>query len=125
MIRKKHEMENEVRQRMRDGEGAVEILHVFRSKELKGHTRLFARLRLPAGSSIGFHRHDGEEEIFYILSGSGMVGEGGPSASPGTTVGPLSPVGPGDAVLTGNGAGHSIANAGPDPLELMAVILVY
>ncbi len=121
MIRKKHEMENEVRQRMRDGEGAVEILHVFRSKELKGHTRLFARLRLAAGSSIGFHRHDGEEEIFYILSGNGMVGEGGPAAP----AGPLSPVGPGDAVLTGDGAGHSIANAGPDPLELMAVILVY
>ncbi|HTO21169.1 MAG TPA: cupin domain-containing protein [Spirochaetia bacterium] len=115
MIRKNHEMEKEVRERMRDGEGKVEILHVFRSRELKGHTRLFARLRLPAGSSIGFHRHDGEEEIFYILSGNGMVGEGGP----------LSPVGPGDAVLTGGGGGHSIANAGPEPLELMAVILVY
>jgi mannose-6-phosphate isomerase-like protein (cupin superfamily) len=115
MIRKNHEMENEVRERMRDGAGAVEILHIFRSKELKGHTRLFARLRLRAGSSIGFHRHEGEEEIFYILSGTGEVSEGGgPSA-----------VGPGDAVLTGGGSGHSISNAGPDPLELLAVILVY
>jgi mannose-6-phosphate isomerase-like protein (cupin superfamily) len=115
MIRKSREMENEVRERMRDGAGPVEILHVFRSRELKGRTRLFARLRLPAGSSIGFHRHDGEEEIFYILSGRGEVSEGGPA----------SPVEPGDAVLTGNGGGHSIANAGPDPLELLAVILVY
>jgi mannose-6-phosphate isomerase-like protein (cupin superfamily) len=115
MIRKSRDMEREVRERMRDGIGAVEILHVFRSGELKGHTRLFARLRLPAGSSIGFHRHQGEEEIFYILSGRGEVGEGGPAT----------PVQPGDAVLTGDGAGHSIANAGPDPLELLAVILVY
>jgi len=115
MIRKKHEMETEVRERMREGTGAIEILHVFRSKELKGHTRLFARLRLKPGSSIGFHRHDGEEEIFYILSGTGEVGEGGPTSL----------VGPGDAVLTGGGGGHSIANPGPDPLELMAVILVY
>jgi len=108
-------MEREVRERMRDGTGAVEILHVFRSGELKGRTRLFARLRLPAGSSIGFHRHDGEEEIFYILSGRGEVSEGGP----------LSPVEPGDAMLTGGGAGHSIANPGPEPLEVLAVILVY
>ena len=33
MIRKKAEMEREVRERMRDGTGVVEILHVFRQKE--------------------------------------------------------------------------------------------
>jgi len=115
MIRKNHEMETEVRERMRDGTGTVEVLHVFRSRELKGRTRLFARLRLAAGSSIGFHRHEGEEEIFYILSGAGEVSEGGP----------FSTVGPGDAVLTGDGGGHSIANTGEVPLEFLAVILVY
>ena len=115
MIRKNHEMEKEVREKMRGGAGPVEILHIFRSSELKGRTRLFARLRLPEGSSIGFHRHEGEEEIFYILSGTGEVSEGGPSVR----------VGPGDAVQTGDGGGHSIANAGPGPLELLAVILVY
>ncbi len=115
MIRRSREMETEVRERMRDGAGTVEILHVFRSRELKGHTRLFARLRIPAGSSIGFHRHDGEEEIFYILSGSGVVNDDGTSTR----------VGPGDAVLTGGGAGHAIENQGDEPLELMAVILQY
>jgi mannose-6-phosphate isomerase-like protein (cupin superfamily) len=115
MIRKSHEMEKEVRERMRDGAGAVEIIHIFRSRELKGRTRLFARLRLPAGSSIGFHRHEGEEEIFYFLSGTGELGEGGPSL----------PVGPGDAVHTGDGAGHTVSNPGPEPLEFLAVILVY
>jgi mannose-6-phosphate isomerase-like protein (cupin superfamily) len=115
MIRKNSEMEKEVREKMRGGEGPVDILHVFRSTELKGRTRLFARLRLPEGSSIGFHRHEGEEEIFYILSGTGDVSEGAPSVR----------VGPGDAVHTGDGGGHSIANPGPGPLELLAVILVY
>jgi mannose-6-phosphate isomerase-like protein (cupin superfamily) len=115
MIRKSHEMEKEVRERMRGGAGTVEILHIFRSKELKGRTRLFARLRLAPGSSIGFHQHDGEEEIFYILSGTGEVSEGGPASL----------VGPGDAVHTGGGAGHAISNPGPGPLEFLAVILVY
>jgi mannose-6-phosphate isomerase-like protein (cupin superfamily) len=34
-------------------------------------------------------------------------------------------VGPGDAVLTGNGSGHSVRNDGDEPLEIMAVILLY
>lgn len=108
-------MQNEVRERMREGNGPVEILHVFRKEELKGKARLFARLRLPRGSSIGYHEHDGEEEVFFILSGTGLV----------TDQGVTTRVGPGDAVLTGGGAGHAIENQGDEPLELMAVILSY
>ena len=67
------------------------------------------------GSSIGFHRHESEEEIFYILSGAGEVSEGGPR--------PRSALG--DAVHTGDGAGHAIANTGTEPLDFLAVILVY
>ncbi len=115
MIKRIAEMEKEVRERMREGAGTVEILHVFRSSELKGKTRLFARLRLPVGSSIGYHLHEGEEEIFYILAGSALVTESGE----------VSRVGPGEAVLTGGGSGHSIENAGTGPLELLAVILLY
>jgi mannose-6-phosphate isomerase-like protein (cupin superfamily) len=115
MIRRVAEMEKDVRERMREGKGSVEILHVFRPSELKGKTRLFARLRLAVGSSIGYHVHEGEEEIFYILTGSALVTEGGQ----------VSRVGPGEAVLTGGGSGHSIENAGTGPLELLAVILLY
>jgi mannose-6-phosphate isomerase-like protein (cupin superfamily) len=113
MVKPGSAMEREVRERMRGGTGSVEILHVFRQDELGGAARLFARLRLPPGSSIGYHVHDAEEEVFYILSGRGVVTEGGVAAD----------VGPGDAVLTGGGAGHALAAAGSEPLELMAVIL--
>jgi mannose-6-phosphate isomerase-like protein (cupin superfamily) len=106
-------MEREVRERMRGGAGSVEILHVFRAEELGGAARLFARLRLPPGSSIGHHVHDAEEEVFYILAGRGVVTENGVATG----------VGPGDAVLTGGGAGHALENSGSEPLELMAVIL--
>ena len=93
----------------------MEILHIFRKEELKGKVRLLARLRLPPGSSIGYHMHEGEEEIFYILSGTGRVTEQGVSST----------VGPGDAVLTGGGGGHSIENQGAEPLDCIATILVY
>ncbi len=115
MIRKKAEMEREVRERMRDGTGVVEILHVFRQKELHGKVRLLARMRLVKGSSIGYHLHEGEEEIFYILSGTGQVTEGSTTST----------VGPGDAVLTASGGGHSIENLGEEPLDFLATILLY
>jgi mannose-6-phosphate isomerase-like protein (cupin superfamily) len=115
MIKRASDMEHEVRERMREGSGSVEILHVFRKEELRGRTRLFARLRLMPGSSVGYHLHDGEEEIFYILSGEAVVSDAGA----------MTRVGPGDAVLTGSGAGHSIECKGSEPLVLLAVILVY
>ena len=108
-------MEKEIRQRMRGGTGSVEFLHIFRKEELKGKVRLLARLRLSTGSSIGYHMHEGEEEIFYILSGAGVVTEQGVTST----------VGPGDAVLTSGGGGHSIENKGAEPLEFIATILLY
>jgi mannose-6-phosphate isomerase-like protein (cupin superfamily) len=108
-------MKAEVREAMRGGTGSVEILHVFRTEELRGKARLVARLRLARGSSIGLHRHDNEEEIFYIISGAGVVTDDGNTTR----------VGPGDAVLTGGGASHSIGNQEEEPLELMAVILPF
>ena len=93
MIKRSADMETEVRERMREGAGTVEILHIFRKEELKGRVRLFALLRLPKGCSIGTHAHEKEEEIFYILSGSGLATDNGTPAL----------VGPGDAILTGGG----------------------
>jgi mannose-6-phosphate isomerase-like protein (cupin superfamily) len=115
MIKRNGDMEKEVREKMRGGKGEVEILHIFRKEEMKGKMRLHARLRLPRGSSIGYHVHDGEEEVFYILSGTGLVTDNGVTA----------PVGPGDAILTGGGGGHAIENTGEGPLELIATIFVY
>jgi mannose-6-phosphate isomerase-like protein (cupin superfamily) len=115
MIRRTADMEKEVRERMRGGTGSVEFLHIFRKQELKGKVRLMARLRLAPGSSIGYHMHEGEEEVFYILSGTGVVTEQGAAST----------VGPGDAVLTSGGEGHSIENKGVEPLEFIATILLY
>jgi mannose-6-phosphate isomerase-like protein (cupin superfamily) len=113
MVKPAAVMEREVRERMRGGAGSVEIRHVFRREELGGGARLFARLSLPPGTSIGHHVHEAEEEIFYILAGRGVVTEDGVATA----------VGPGDAVLTGGGGGHALENRGTEPLELMAVIL--
>jgi mannose-6-phosphate isomerase-like protein (cupin superfamily) len=115
MIKRSADMVNEVRARMRDGTGETEILHVFRQEEMKGKARLIAKVRLKKDCSIGFHVHENEEEVFYILKGQGVVSDGKQETA----------VGEGDATLTGNGDGHSIRNSGETPLEFIAVILLY
>lgn len=115
MYRKADEMVTELRNGMRGGKGTVEIKHIFKADEFKGKARLLAEITLPIGSSIGFHQHDQEEEIFYFLSGQGRVDDQGT----------IKEVNPGDAVLTGGGNGHSVENTGDQPLVFLAVILVY
>ena len=97
------------------GKGEMKINHVFEKSELLANCRLFARVVLDQGCSIGYHQHDQEEEIYYILSGQGIVNDNGETHT----------VNPGDAVYTGNGSFHSIENQGESPLEFLAVILTY
>ena len=115
MVKHESDMQQEIRTQMRGGEGEVEILHILKKEEVKGKTRLIARIRLKAGCSVGFHRHEQEEEIYYILSGKGQVDDNGKVLD----------IGPGDVIHTGDGAGHAIANTDSDPLEFMAIILLY
>lgn len=115
MYRKAEEMVTELRESMRGGKGTAQIKHIFKTDEFRGKARLLAEITLPIGSSIGFHQHDQEEEIFYFLSGQGRVDDQGV----------IKEVNPGDAVLTGGGNGHSVENIGDQPLVFLAVILIY
>lgn len=115
MVKQPHELEKELKERMRGGKGAVEVTHIFQQGEMKGKCRLFARLTIHPGCSIGLHEHVNEEEIFYILSGSGSLNDNGVQKR----------VSAGDGVLTAGGQTHSIENDGDGPLELLAAILLY
>ena len=115
MIKRADQMREEVRPRMRGGEGEVKIHHLFEAGEYRGHARLVARIVIEPGSSIGPHEHKEEEEIFYVLRGKARVIEDGV----------VHELGPGDAAIAGGGQTHSLANAGEEPLEVLAVILTY
>ena len=116
MIHKASECKAEVRENMRGGEKSVKITHFFdEANELMSPTRLCAKLELEPGASIGFHRHDKEEEMFIVLAGKALVDDNGTQVE----------VSAGDTILTGNGAGHSVKSLGPETLQLMAIIVPF
>lgn len=115
MIRKASEMSVENREHMRDGNGIVQVIQTFKNEEITSKMRMCAKLTLVKGASIGLHTHGDEDEIYYILSGKGIVDD-----TKEQTI-----VTAGDAVLTGNGESHSISNPFEETLEVFAVVVKY
>jgi mannose-6-phosphate isomerase-like protein (cupin superfamily) len=114
MIIHRKEMKTEEKEKMRDGEGAVHFTYLLDGSKEK-NARMFAEVTLKPGCSIGYHQHNSETEYYFILSGTGVVNDNGKEVQ----------VADGDAVITGNGASHSIKNTGSGPLVFHAVIITY
>jgi mannose-6-phosphate isomerase-like protein (cupin superfamily) len=112
MIKHPGEMLYRERQ-IRGGNGECQTLDLLMEEEMR-HCRVFTKFTLQKGVSIGEHIHDKETEYYWILSGKGVV----------TEVDGDKLVGPGDLVITGNGASHAIRNEQDEPLEFLALIIL-
>jgi len=116
MIKRNNEFDIIVKKNMRNGDGEETIQKIWNEKtELKANTRLFAKLIVGKGSSIGFHKHENEEEVFVILKGQAEMNDNGK----------IEILNPGDSILTADGAGHSVRSIGEERLEMLAVISCY
>lgn len=98
---------------MLGGKGELEIFHILDKEDAYGAGRLFAVNTLRPGSSIGYHKHSGEYEIYFILSGRAEIVEDGQRYV----------LDPGDMMQCKDGSSHSIENIGSTDLEFLALIL--
>ena len=112
MIRTAEGMISEKRENMRGGDGTVTLTPAFQPGDYAAGLRLFSRITLPAGASIGYHVHEGEEDLFYFLAGAAEFNDNGETRV----------VHAGDATVTGSGQGHAVRNCGKDPVEILAII---
>ena len=49
------------------GKGTAEVHYVVEADELNGHGRMYAKVVLPPGASVGWHQHVKDTEPYYIL----------------------------------------------------------
>lgn len=114
MIRRKEECRTEYRENMRGGDGTAIVTSLISGpEELNGKGRLFSRITLNPGCSIGYHVHEKDAELFYFLAGKGVYSDNGIDVE----------VRAGDVAICETGRGHGIANTGEDALEIVAVIV--
>lgn len=113
MIKHGCDLPVETRVNMRGGEGSVVMRAFLEGGEL-GKNRLFSQLTLAQGSSIGYHEHHGESEIFVVKSGNGIFNDNGKEY----------PIAAGDVCVTPSGSGHSVRCTGSRELELIALIIL-
>lgn len=89
------------------GKGKYFVRTLF-TKEFDSSLKYVRELVLAPCSSIGIHEHVGDEEIYYIISGSGIMTVDNESRE----------VGKGDIVLTKSGSSHGLENTGAEELKI-------
>jgi len=113
MIRKATECKKEYRENMRGGNGTVEITNFATPEELNDKGRLFAKITLKPGCGIGYHVHEKDSELFYLIKGEVVYSDNGEECV----------LHAGDVMVCPAGTGHSVANNGEEDAELCAVIV--
>ena len=113
MIKKKSEIQADVVTNLRGGIGDVTNFRFLTEQESKGAGRLFAKMVIKPGDSIGAHRHENDMEAFYILKGKALVCDDGDEAI----------LEAGDCHICPDGHTHSLKNVGECSLEFIAIIL--
>ena len=115
MLCKSADLKKMIVEKPRGGEGSMEGSYAFQANDVPEGSvcRMLGRMVLTPGSSIGYHQHADDEELYLILSGEGTFYDehNRPHA-----------VGPGDMTATRMGESHGIANTGTEPLVLIAVV---
>ena len=113
MIKRCAEIEKKVISNLKDGVGDVAMVNFISEKEAFGCGRLFAKITIEPGNSIGQHTHEGETEAYYILKGKALVSDNGNEVT----------LEAGDCHICPDGNSHSVKNTGSDTLEFIAIVL--
>ena len=113
MIRKANDCKKEYRENMRGGNGTVEITNFATPAELNDKGRLFANITLKPGGSIGYHVHENDSELFYLMKGTALYNDNGVECT----------LSAGDVMVCPAGTGHAIANNGSEDVEFCALIV--
>jgi quercetin dioxygenase-like cupin family protein len=108
------DMLNETRDNMRDGKGTIRLKDQFPKDALPPKARLVSHMTFDKGCSIGYHQHSGEEEMYFALSGEGVLDDNGVKRV----------FKAGDSHLCKDGESHAVSNEKDEPLKILAVIVL-
>ena len=96
------------------GVGKMKIEKLLDDRQMNGKCKMYARVTLPPGATLGYHEHHGNAEAYFILSGSGVYDDAGAKRV----------IKAGDVTYTPDGSGHGLDNSeGKEDIVFMALII--
>ena len=104
MFKAKEEVKN-----LRGGNGSC---YIEKASELMMNCKMYARITILPGSSIGMHVHENDEEMVYVISGSGKA----------VIDDEFVEINQGEAHFAKQGKKHSIINHAENNLVILAII---
>jgi len=115
MLFKKQDQVVSYKENMRGGQGTIMLNELMPKELLNGKSRLFSTITIEPGCSIGFHTHEKECEIFYVIEGTLIYNENNDNEYT---------INVGDSVLNENMSGHSVRNESNCKAVILALILL-
>ena len=112
MIKNLHEVIPEVAEGVRGGQGTVtahKLLDLFPGSAIKS----VGVVRLEPGASVGDHSHQGDEDFYYCIAGTGVVVDNGVEY----------PFTPGTLQITRSGESQAIRNTGETELVFLGALV--
>ena len=96
------------------GTGIAHFEHIMSAQEMHGMNRVYAKVTLKKGCSVGYHVHNGDGEDYFVLSGVATLDDNHERTLY---------LKPGEHYFTSSGKGHSISNEQDEDLVFMALII--
>jgi mannose-6-phosphate isomerase-like protein (cupin superfamily) len=112
MITNVHTILPEVAEGVRGGTGMVtahKLIDLFPGSAIKS----VGLVRLEPGASVGEHSHDGDEDFYYCIAGTGIVVDNGVEH----------PFTPGTLQITRDGESQAIKNTGETELVFLGALV--
>jgi mannose-6-phosphate isomerase-like protein (cupin superfamily) len=96
------------------GTGPVDLYEIWGSDNFQSDIDFCDRVVIPPGSTIGYHQHGNNEEMYILLEGEGLM----------TMDGKKVVVGKGDMILNPADGHHGLVNNSAKDIDLLAMPMI-
>ncbi|RYV01680.1 cupin domain-containing protein [Shewanella sp. OPT22] len=111
MIRNFLNAERQIQESAHDGEGSVDLFEVFGRSDFMSKCEFIDRQIIPPNSTVGYHKHGNNEELYIVLDGEGTI----------TLDGVKSKVIKGDIIKNKPYGFHGLINDSRNNLEILII----